>query len=98
MAFLYEKNVFEALHAAMIPVLYAGVLSSGVGYTLQIIGQKGMNPTVASLLLSLESVFSVLAGSLILHEYLSIKELIGCAFVFLAIILAQIPDSKMKRE
>lgn len=76
---------------AWIPILYAGVLSCGVAYTLQIIGQVGLNPTVASLLMSLESVFSVLAGWVILHQKLSPKELLGCGIIFVAIILAQLP-------
>lgn len=76
--------------SAWIPILYAGILSCGVAYTLQIVGQDGLNPTVASLLMSLESVFSVLAGAVILKQYLSGREMIGCAFIFAAIVLAQI--------
>ncbi len=79
---------------ALISILYAGVMSSGVAYTLQIIGQKDVNPTVASLVMSLESVFSVLAGWAILHERLSARELIGCALIFGAIVLAQLPQKK----
>ena len=74
---------------AWIPILYAGVMSCGVAYTLQIVSQKNLNPTFASLIMSLESVFSVLAGWLILHETLSGRELGGCALVFLAVIVAQ---------
>lgn len=76
---------------AWIPLLYAGIFSCGIGYTLQIIGQKGVNPTVASLIMSLESVFSVLAGWVILHEKLSAKELAGCALIFAAVVLSQMP-------
>lgn len=79
---------------AWIPLLYAGVLSCGVAYTLQIIGQNGLNSTIASLVMSLESVFSVLAGWIILKERLSVKELMGCALIFVAIILAQLPIRK----
>ena len=75
---------------AWIPVLYAGVFSSGVAYTLQIFGQKDLNPTIASLVMSLESVFSVLAGALILHEVMSGKEIMGCIILLIAVILAQI--------
>ena len=82
------------IFAAGIPILYAGVLSSGVAYTLQIVGQKGMNPTVASLILSLESVVSVLAGWLILDQKLSVREICGCVLAFAAIILVQLPDRK----
>lgn len=76
---------------AWIPLLYAGIMSCGVAYTLQIIGQKNVNPTVASLLLSLESVFSVLAGWILLQEKLGIREILGCVLIFAAIILAQLP-------
>ena len=79
---------------AWIPLLYAGILSSGVAYTLQTIGQKGVNPTSASLVLSLESVFSALAGWLILKESLSPREILGCVVVFIAIILAQLPEKR----
>ena len=84
-----------AILSAKVPILYAGVLSCGVAYTLQIIGQRNVNPTIASLILSLESCFSVLAGWVILHESLSIKESAGCVLMFAAIILAQLP-SKIK--
>ncbi len=87
-----ERPAVSDVLAAWLPILYAGVLSCGVAYTLQIIGQKNMNPTVASLILSLESVFSCLAGWLILHESLTPKELAGCALVFAAILLAQLPS------
>ena len=73
-----------------LPILYAGVLSCGVAYTLQIIGQRGMNPTVASLLMSLESVFSVLAGWIFLKQTLSVREIFGCLLIFGAVVLAQL--------
>ncbi len=91
---LFEHPSFAQILAAWKPVLYAGVLSSGAGYTLQIVGQKGMNPTVASLILSLESVVSVLAGMLILGQRLSGREILGCVLMFIAIILAQLPQRK----
>lgn len=76
---------------------YAGFLSCGVGYTLQIIGQNGLNPTVASLLMSMESVFSVIAGWLLLNQTLTTKEMIGCVLIFIAIVLAQIPIKFRKK-
>lgn len=82
---------------AWTPILYAGICSSGIAYTLQIIGQKDVNPTVASLLMSLESVFAVIAGAILLKETLSARELIGCALIFIAIILAQIPIKTKKK-
>lgn len=89
---LFEKISVASLLSAAGPILYAGVLSCGVAYTLQIVGQKNMNPTVASMILSLESVISVLAGMLILHQRLSGRELIGCAFMFIAVVLSQLPQ------
>ena len=87
---IIEKPDVSSIIAAGIPILYAGLLSSGAGYTLQILGQRDLPPTVASLLMSLESVFSALAGFVILHQTLSVRELIGCALVFAGVILAQI--------
>lgn len=92
--FAVETPTLENLKAAWLPIVYAGVLSSGVGYTLQIVGQKGMNPTAASLLMSLESVFSVLAGWVLLHQVLTARELMGCGLMFLAVILVQLPERK----
>lgn len=83
---------------AWIPLLYAGFLSSGVAYTLQIVGQEGLNPTIASLLMSMESVFSVIAGWLLLGEKMGFKELSGCVLIFAAIVLAQIPVEKIQKH
>ncbi len=94
---LLEQPRMADLLAAWLPIVYAGALSSGVGYTFQIIGQKGMNPTVASLILSLESVISVLAGWLLLHQALTARELAGCALVFAAIILVQLPGWHIRK-
>ena len=94
--FLFESpNMAMILNAAG-PILYTGIMSTGVGYTLQIVGQKGLNPTVAALILSLESVFSALSGYLFLHQVLTTRELIGCALMFIAIVLAQLPDIRRK--
>lgn len=90
--FLFEQPQIGAILQAWMPIVYAGVLSCGVAYTLQIVGQKGMNPTVASLILSMESVISVIAGWLILHQKLSGRELLGCVLMFAAIILVQLPE------
>ena len=91
---LWEQPVFTEILQAWQPVLYAGIMSCGVAYTLQIIAQKNADPTVASLLLSLESVFSVPAGWVLLGQGLSVKELFGCVLIFCAIILAQLPEKK----
>lgn len=97
-AFLFEAPQISNLLQAWAPILYAGVLSSGVAYTLQIIGQKNMNPTVASLILSLESCISVLAGWVLLNQKLSGRELLGCVLMFAAIVLAQLPEPKTKNK
>lgn len=91
---LLEHPAISDILMAWQSILYAGLLSSGVGYTLQIVGQKGLNPTVASLILSLESVVSVLAGLLILHQTLSSREVLGCVLMFAAIVLAQLPGKE----
>lgn len=96
MLFTEEPSVGNVM-AAKIPILYAGVLSSGVAYTLQVVAQKNVNPTVASLIMCLESVVAVLAGWLILHEALSTRELAGCLLMFVAIVLAQIPVPQKKK-
>lgn len=86
-----EQPQLSAVLLAWKPIAYAGIMSCGVGYTLQIVGQKGMDPTIASLILSLESCISVLAGWLLLGQTLSMREGLGCVVMFAAIILAQLP-------
>ncbi len=88
--FIFEKPAITDILAAWLPILYAGIMSSGVGYTMQILGQRHTDPTTATLIMSLESVFSALAGWVLLGEVLSIKELSGCALVFAAVVAAQI--------
>lgn len=89
-----ETPVWADIAACAIPLLYVGVLSSGVAYTLQILAQKDSNPTVVSLLMSLESVFATVFGALILHEAMSGREYFGCALMLVAVVLAQLPSSK----
>lgn len=96
--FLWEAPSLSSILAATAPILYAGVLSCGVAYTLQVLAQKHTSPTIASLLLSLESVFSVLAGWLLLGQGLSGRELFGCLLVFAAIILAQLPTLSLQKQ
>ena len=97
MMLFFEYPTWDAILAAAVPILYAGVMSCGVGYTLQVVAQKDIDPTIASLLMSLESVFSLLAGWIILGQKLSGKELVGCVLVFAAILLAQIPVEQLMR-
>lgn len=94
LALFLESFTWRDILSAWVPLLYTGVVSSGVGYTLQILGQRTVNPTVACLILSLESVFAALAGWAILGQALSLRELFGCALVFVAVILAQLPRKK----
>lgn len=93
-----ETPTWASLTEAWLPILYAGLFSSAVGYTLQIIAQKNVPATLASLLMSLESVFSVLAGWVILNQSMSGRELIGCVLVFAAVLLAQIPVSVVPKD
>ena len=96
--FLFEEVDPVAIGDAWFSIFYAGVLSSGIAFTLQIVAQKNLNPTVASLLMSLESVFAALAGAFF-GERLSVNEIFGCILVFLAIILAQLPvENLVKRK
>ena len=89
--FAFETISLSVLMDCAVPILYTGVLSSGVGYTLQVVAQKDTDPTIASLLMSLESVFSVIAGVIILHEVMAGREIMGCVLMFAAIIMAQLP-------
>lgn len=92
--FLFESPSWNGIRSGWLTILYAGVVSGAVGYTLQMIGQREMEPTAASLVMSLESVFAALFGWLLLKEHLSGRELFGCALVFLAVILSQVPAGK----
>ena len=91
LSFMFEKPEIGGILEGWFPLFYAGILSSGVAYTLQIVGQKGQDPTVASLIMSLESVISVISGWLILHQTLSVQEGVGCAHDFC-------PDSDREEE
>ncbi len=91
---IFETPQPDKIWEARIAIGYAGIMSSGVAYTLQIVGQKGMNPTVASLILSLESVVAAVSGFLLLRQKMSLRELFGCLLMFAAIILAQLPKRR----
>ena len=93
-----ENPTFANIMDAKWSILYAGALSSGVAYTLQVVAQKGVNPTVASLILCLESVVAVLAGWIILGDKLTSRELAGCILMFVAIVLSQLPTPKKERK
>lgn len=92
--FLFEQPTLAQLQGAAVSIAYCGIMSSGVGYTLQIVGQKQLDPTIASMAMCLESVFSALAGWLLLHQTLTAAELAGCCLMFAAIIASQLPEKK----
>lgn len=95
---IFDHPTLASIGAAALPILYAGILSSGVGYTLQVVGQKHISPTAATLLMSLESVFSVVGGVLLLSQVPTMREFFGCALIFIAVIFAQIPVLEGKRK
>lgn len=92
--FIFEKPTVSGIIAAAGPILYAGVMSSGVAFTLQVIAQKDLDPTLASMIMCLESVVSVLSGFFLLGQVLSGREIAGCIFMFIGVILAQLPEKK----
>ena len=96
--FIFEQPSLTAMADNWLPLLYAGLMSSGVAYTLQIIAQRDTHPTVASLLMSLESVFAVLAGAILLGDRLSVPEWIGCGLMFVAIVITQLPAPAKKES
>ncbi len=96
--FIFETVTFSGVKAAAFPIFYAGILSCGVAYTLQIAGQRDAEPTTAVLIMSLESVFSLLAGILILHQIPSSRGFFGCALIFLAVIFSQIDLSDLSQK
>jgi len=96
--FIFESPDIAEILSAWIPVIYAGVLSSGVAYTLQIVGQKYAEPTQAALIMCLESVFSLLTGFVVLGERLAVHEYAGVLLIFAAIVLSQIPERGLRAE
>ena len=93
---LFETPVRADINAAIWPLLYSGVLSCGAAFTLQIVGQRHTEPAVASILMCLESVFAVLTDWIILHNRLSLRQILGCSIMFLAIIINNLPDKRKK--
>lgn len=98
LAFIFEHPDMQSIWDCRISILYAGVLSSGVAYTLQIVGQKETKPVIASLILSLESVFAALAGAVILGESFTYRELLGCLLILVAIIMSQLKDISRRKN
>ena len=98
LAFIFEEPSIAGVRACIGAILYAGICSSGIAYTLQIVGQKYTEATVATLLLSMESVFGVISSAIILHETMSAREVIGCVLMFAAIIVSQLPEKKKEAQ
>lgn len=96
-AFIFENPNWNSIIYASMPILYTGILSCGIAYTLQTLGQKYVTPIIACLILSLESVFSVLSGWLMLGEILSLKQIVGCILMFSAILISQFSDLYNKK-
>ena len=94
--FLFEHPDCELVRACAVPILYSGIMSCGVAYTLQIVGQQYAEPTTASIIMSLESVFAALAGWAVLNETLTLREAFGCILMFAAIIIVQLPQKMRK--
>ncbi len=94
-ALIFETMTFAAIAEAALPILYCGVLSVGVAYTLQVVSQKDADPTYASIIFSTESVFGAVGGAIFLHEVMSVKGYIGCAVVFAGIVISQLDFKQM---
>ena len=95
--FILEKPQIPDLLAAAVPILYTGVCSCGIAYTLQIVGQKYASPTAATVLMSMESVFAMIGGVWLLHQVPTVRELLGCLMILAAVILIQLPAGKHLR-
>ena len=93
-ALIMEEPGVDQLVSALVPIIYCGIVSGGIGYTLQMVAQKYTDPAIASILMSMESVFALIAGVIILNEQMSARELSGCVIMFIAIILVQVPSFK----
>ncbi len=98
LAIIFESFDAKALLEALPAILYAGIFSSGIAYTLEIVGQKYTDPTVASMLMSLESVFAVLTGMIVLHDMPSASEWIGSAMMLISVIIVQLPIGKLFKK
>ena len=96
-AFMFEDVEFSAIKSAGIPILYGGIMSVGVAYTCQILGQKDSDPTFASIVFSTESVFSAIGGALLLNEIMSGRGYLGCVLIFIGIVLSQLNTSEIKK-
>ena len=95
---IFEKPGISTLLPALTAILYAGIMSNGIAYTLQIIGQRDFDPTIASLCMCMESVFGAIGGFLLLGQTLTAREILGCALMFAAILMAEIPARRKSDE
>ena len=94
MMLVFESPSLSQILECWFPIIYAGVFSCGIAYTLQVVAQKNAEPTAASLILSLESVFAVISGAILLGERMTGYEILGCIVIFVAVILAQLPKNE----
>jgi drug/metabolite transporter (DMT)-like permease len=97
-AFFFETNTFEGVRMAIWPILYGGLLSVGIAYTLQIVGQKKAPPTHAAIIMSLEAVFAVIGGMIVLSETMSGRQWLGCSFMLCGMVLAQLPGWTVRTD
>ncbi len=93
-----QPIVFGDIAANWLPILYAGVMSCGIGYTFQVLGQRYADPAIAALILCLESVFGALAGAVLLHETMTMRELTGCIIMFAVVVISNLPEKKPKGD
>lgn len=96
--FIFENPLWADIVDCWLPILYCGVISSGVAYTFQVLGQKHAEPAVASLIMSLESVFAVIFGVLLAHESLTLIEGLGCVVIFIAVVIPQLPSKENRLQ
>ena len=92
----FSQDELDEIIRCAIPILYAGICSCAVGYTFQVLGQKEATPTIAALILCLESVFGVLAGAVLLHETMTMREILGCIIMFAAVVISNLPEKSSK--
>ena len=97
-AFILEDIEFSAVKSAGIPILYGGIMSVGVAYTCQILGQRDADPTFASIVFSTESVFSAIGGAILLNEIMSGRGYLGCVLIFIGIVLSQLNPADIKNK
>ncbi|MBQ1521022.1 MAG: DMT family transporter, partial [Clostridia bacterium] len=95
---IFERPDWSAISRFALPILYVAIFSCGIAYLLQIVAQRDGDPAIVSLLFSMESVFSVIGGAVILGQRMTAREYIGCALIFIAVVIAQIPGGRPRKK